>query len=65
MPNGVRRFMVTGRPPAEAPAAIIAYMAERGMTKVDGRLGRVGPLVYTTLGKQVITQLQRRMKGHD
>lgn len=63
MPNGVRMFMVSGRPPAEAPASIIRYMAERDMTKVDGRLGRFGPLVYTTLGKQVITQLQRRMKG--
>lgn len=63
MPNGARMFMSSGRPPADAPAVIIKYMAERHMTKVDNRLGRVGPLIYTTLGKQVVAQLQRRMKG--
>lgn len=63
MPNGVRMFMGSGRPPADAPAVIIKYMADRNMTKVDTRLGRVGPLIYNALGKQVVAQLQRRMKG--
>lgn len=64
LPHGVKKFMESGVSPQDAPAALREFMAERDLIKVDGRLGRVGPMIYTQLGKQVVAQVNRQGRGN-